>query len=193
MQKIATCEMYPDYSTIRIWDASVDKGETYHQVTAQTLAQGFSRRSGSYNFSTLADCMGLTIEVWLADELDEIYLRPDTVRAIMVPFLVSGCGIMIGNIMQSVEMLVPMTRSSYALTFEVKLRNDQEYLKSPEYLENVECGFTQEWCYLTFYPRAEPVQPQILRVDAWSCPPYDLQGYCPLKPTYPLLMEVGLA
>ncbi|HAJ63218.1 MAG TPA: hypothetical protein DCP31_31610 [Cyanobacteria bacterium UBA8543] len=193
MKKITALELYPDNFAFRIYDASLSSRDTFHTVTQHTLAQGFSRRPGSYNFSTLGDCMNLRIEVWLADQQEEVDLRNDTVRAIMVPFSVSEAGIMIADFMGLVEQLIRLTQGEYALVFEINVRNDAEYLNSPQYQENVEIGFTQEWCYLTFYSRVEPVQPEILRVDAWSSPPYPFQSYCPLNPNYPLLMETSLA
>lgn len=136
--------------------------------------------------------MGITIEVWYAGELEEVCLRDDTIRAIKIPFSVSGW-FKIGNCMGATEVSLSTCPGNYALLFEIKLRNDREYLNSSLYQENIEGGFTEEWCYLTFYPRAEPIQPKILRLDAWSSSPYHLESYSPLKPIYPLLMEVGLA
>lgn len=193
MKKITALELYPDNFAFRIYDASLSSQDTFHAVTQQTLAQGFSRRPRSYHFSTLGDCMNLRIEVWLADQQEEVELRTDAVRAIMVPFSVSEAGIMIADFMGLVEQLIWLTQGEYALVFEIKLRNDAEYLNSSRYQENLEGGWTEEWCYLTFYPRVEPVQPEILRVDAWSSPPYPFQSYCPLNPNYPLLMKTGLA
>jgi hypothetical protein len=77
----------------------------------------------------------------------------------------------------------------FALVFEIKLRNDPEYLNSSQYREDVDQGFTQECCHLTFYPREEPVQPEVLRMDAWASPPYLFSRYTPLNPTYPLVLD----
>lgn len=193
MELVTIFDMYPDYFHFRVWDAKLDLGETYHEVNEQTLRQGFSSRFGrSLNFSTLGDCMGITIEVWYADESEEVCLRDDTIRAILVPFSVSG-SFKIDDCMGATEVSLSTRPGNYALLFEIKLRNDREYLKSSRYQEIIEGGFSEEWCYLTFYPRSEPIQPEILRLDAWSSPPYHLESYCPLKPNYPLLMEVGLA
>jgi hypothetical protein len=193
MHKITALEMYPDNFAFRIHDASLTIGDTYHAVTQQTLAQGFSGNSRSYKFSTLGDCSNIRIEVWLAEKQEEVTLRTDTVRAIMVPFSLSEAGILIADLMGFVEQRIYLSSGEYALVFEIKLRNDAEYLNSPSYLENVEGGFSDEWCYLSFYPTEQPVQPEILRVDTWLSPPYPFQSYCPLNPTYPLLMETGLA
>ena len=193
MELVTIFDMYPAYFHFRVWDAKLDLGETYHEVNEQTLRQGFSSRLGrSLNFSTLGDCLGITIEVWYADESEKVCLRDDTIRAILVPFSVSG-SFKIDDCMGATEVSLSTRPGNYALLFEIKLRNDREYLKSSRYQENIEGGFSEEWCYLTFYPRSEPIQPEILRLDAWSSPPYRLESYCPLKPNYPLLMEVGLA
>lgn len=193
MNRQTTIDMYPDNCGFRVWDAKLNPEETYHEVNEQTLSQGFSARFGrSLNFSTLGDCMGISIEVWYADKTDEIALKDDTIRAILVPFLVSEW-FKIGDFMGAVEVSLSAAPGNYALLFEIKLRNDEEYLNSSEYQENIEVGFSEEWCCLTFYPRAEAIQPEIVRLDAWSSPPYELLGYSMLKPTYPLLMEVGRA
>jgi hypothetical protein len=190
MKKITALDLYPDNGVFRIFDASLDQVYTFHDVTKQTLAQGFSRSPGSYNFYVLADCMNLTIEVWLTDQQEEIQIKPDSIRAILVPFSVPAAGIMIGDLQIQVEQQIAIPQGEYALLFELKVRNDPEYLNSERYQQYVEGSFTEESCCLTFYPRKEPVQPEILRVDTWlSPPPYALQGYCPLKSTYPLLME----
>lgn len=193
MYKATAFEMYPYNFAFQVHDASLSMRDTNHAVTKQTLAQGFSGHSRSYYFSTLGDCLGIRIEVWLADQQEEVALRPDTVRAMMVPFSVSSSGVMIADGIGYVEQVIWLRTGEYALVFEIKLKNDAEYLSSSQYQEDVEGGFSREWCYLTFYPRVKPVQSEILRLDAWSSPPYPLQSYCPLNPTYPLLMETGLA
>jgi hypothetical protein len=189
MKKITAFELYPYYRVFRIYDASLDYEDTFHAVKNQTIAQGFSKCRESYNFHVLADCMNLTIEVWLADQQEEIQIKSDSVRAILVPFSVTAAGIMIDDSEMQVQQRIAITEGEYALLFELKLRDDQKYLNSNLYQENVDGGFTEESCYLTFYPREEPVKPEILRVDTWLSPPYELQGYCPLQPSYPLLVE----
>ena len=189
MREITKLDLSPDYSILQIYNANLEDDYVYHLVTDQTVDQGFSGFFESYNFYSLGDCLNLIIEVWLADEQEGIVLRSDTVRALMVPFSSSGSGIKIANCGRSSKHLVQIPSGQYALVFEIKLRNDNEYLNSEEYQSNVAGGFSQECCYLTFYPRAEPVQPEILRLDAWSAPPYSLQGYGQLNPTYPLMMR----
>jgi len=196
MHKTTTFDFYPDNFGFRVWDANLDIRETYNEVNEQTLRQGFSSRlSRSINFFTLGDCMRMTIEVWYADSSENIYLREDTIRAILVPFSVSGWW-KIGDFRGHMEVSLSTHQGHNALLFEVKLRNDDEYLKSSQYQHNVDGGFSKEWCCLTLYRRGErdePIQPEILRLDAWTSPPYELKGYGQLDPIYPLLMEVGLA
>lgn len=193
VRKIKALELSPYNRTFGIYDASLSIRDAFHDVTVQTINQGFSRSPGSYNFYTLSGCMSLTIEVWLADQREEIALRPDTVRAIMVPFSISKAGIMIADLLTTVEELIQIPEGEYALVFEIKLRDDAEYLSSSRYQEYGTDGFLEESCTLTFYPRVKPVLPEILRVDVWtSPPPSNLQDYSPLNPTYPLLMEIGL-
>jgi hypothetical protein len=190
MNKIASFGMYPSNFAFRVFSVNVGEYDTYPDVTDQTLAQGFSARLGSLSFYTLAECRWITIEIWVAEPSDEICLLPETVRAILVPFSVFEAGTKIADIIGLVEGQVHLTRGEYALVFELKLQDDVEYLNSAQYQENVADCSTQEWCRLTFYPRENSVQPEILRLDAWSEPTYPIDGYAGLNPTYPLLMEI---
>ena len=189
MNKVATFGMYPWNFAFEVFNASLGLEKTNHNISEQTLAQGFSACPGSLYFSTLGDCRWITIEIWVTEASEEVSILPDTVRAILLPFSVDGEGIKIVDIMGLVEGRVYISEGNYALLFELKLRDDVEYLNSSEYQEDIEGGFTKEWCRLTFYPRENAVQPEILRLDAWSAPPYEIQGYAPLNPTYPLLIN----
>lgn len=88
MNKIATFGMYPYNFAFQVFKANLRQEETNHDVTDQTLAQGFSSRPGSLYFSTFGECGWITVEVWVAEPSDEISVRPETVRAILLPFLV---------------------------------------------------------------------------------------------------------
>jgi hypothetical protein len=189
MRKITRLDLSPEYSILQVYNANLEDDYVYHLITNQTMDQGFSGFSESYNFYSLGDCFNLSIEIWLADEQESIVLKSDTVRALMVPFSSSESGIKIANTGRTSEYLVQIPKGEYALVFEIKLRNDNEYLNSESYRSNVAAGFSEECCYLTFYHREEPVQPELLRLDAWSAPPYDLQGYTRLNPTHPLVMR----
>ena len=189
MKKIATFDMYPDTRRFRVFDAEIsDKITTYH--SAESFEQGFSARPGSFNFSTFGECMGIIIEVWVADLPDQISVIPETLRAILLPFSVGKHGIIVGDFIAGVEVPVLIPEGNYALLFELKLRDDVEYLNSPEYQENAAGGWTEQWCRLTFYPKENAIQPEILRLDTESTLPYSVEGYIPLNPTYPLLMGV---
>ena len=193
MNKVATFGMSPYNFAFQVYKANLSQEETYHAVTEQTLAQGFSARPGSLHFSTFGECAWTTIEIWVAELSDEISIRPKTVRAILLPFSVDREGIKIRHQLGLMEGHVYISKGNYALLFELQLRDDVEYLNSPQYQQDVEDGWTQEWCRLTFYRRENSVQPEILRVDAWYSPPYPIEGYARLQPTYPLLMDAGLA
>lgn len=188
MNKIATFGMSPYNFAFQVFNASLSQEEMNHDVTDQTLAQGFSALPGSLYFSTFGECHWITVEVWVVQPSDEISVRPETVRAILLPFLVDTKGITIFDTIGTVEGHIDISEGNYALLFELKLRDDVEYLNSPQYQKDVEDGWTEEFCRLTFYPRENSVQPEILRLDAWSAPPYFIEGYARLNPTYPLLM-----
>lgn len=194
MKKIVTSNISPDNHGFRFFDADItDITTTFHDVTDELVKQGFSAQPGSFNFYTFGECMGFIIEVWVAELSEQISVLPETLRAILLPFSVGKQGIIVGDFIAGVEVPVLIPEGNYALLFELKLRDDVEYLNSPEYQKNAARGFTDEWCRLTFYPRENAVEPEILRLDTESTLPYPVEGYIPLDPTYPLLMEIPLA
>ena len=194
MKKIVTSNISPDNHGFRVFDADItDITTTYHHVTDELVKQGFSAQPGSFNFYTFGECMGFIIEVWVAELSEQISILPETLRAILLPFSVGKQGIIVGDFIAGVEVPVLIPEGNYALLFELKLRDDVEYLNSPEYQKNAARGFTDEWCRLTFSPRENAVEPEILRLDTESTLPYPVEGYIPLNPTYPLLMESQLA
>lgn len=188
MKKITALDLYPDNAIFRIFDASLNYEDTFG-VTDLLFTQGFTWRPGCYNLGTFTRCHNLTIEVWLADQQEEIQIRPDSSRAILLPFWVPATGLMIDDEEMREQHRFAIPEGEYAMLFELKPRNDQEYLESERYQENIAGGFAEESCYLTFYPRAEPVQPEILRLETMSAFPYVVQGYGPIEPTYPLSIE----
>ena len=190
MKKIDTFDISPDNHGFRFFDADItDITTTFHDVTDELFKQGFSAQPGSFNFYTFGECMGFIIEVWVAELSEQISILPETLRAILLPLSVGKQGIIVGDFIAGVEVSVLIPEGNYALLFELKLRDDVEYLNSPEYQKNTAGGFTDEWCRLTFYHRENAVQPEILQLDAWSAPPYFIHGYAPLNPTYPLLID----
>jgi hypothetical protein len=188
MQKITAFNLHPDYGVFQIFDASLNYEDTYG-VSDLLFAQGFSWRPGCYNLATFTRCFNLTVEVWLADKEEEVTLRDDSLRAILLPFWVPATGLMIDDSDMLAQQRIELAEGEYAMLCELKLRNDQDYLESERYQGYVDGGFTEESCYLTFYPRKEPVQPEILRLDTRSSFPSWLQDYGVLNPTYPLSME----
>lgn len=188
MKKLTALDLYPDYAVFRIFDPSLDEELSYH-LSDLRFTQGFSWRPGSYNIQTFTRCTNLTIEVWLADKQEEITLREDSLRAILLPFWVPATGLMIDEFEQRERHRFAIPEGEYAMLYELKLRDDQEYLESEQYQDDVDCGLTEESCYLTFYPRTEPVQPEILRLETSSAFPSWLQGWIILNPTYPLSIE----
>jgi hypothetical protein len=190
MQKISDLELYPDCHCLQVHNADLEDGYVYHYLTDETVRQGFYGFSGSYNFYSIGYCLNLRIEVWSSTQQENIRIETDTVRAIRVPFACHKSGIKIASPLRDKEYLIEIPQGEYVLVFEIKLRNDEEYLNnSEEYKNNVRDGVTQEQCRLTFYSQSKLVEPQILRIDAWSMPPYHLEGYLPLNPTYPLLLR----
>jgi hypothetical protein len=118
------------------------------------------------------EAIGGLFEVHLADQIE---MTPDSTRAILLPFTVGKQGIYVSDAVGNfVDVSIP--EGHYALLFELKPRDDPEYLNSAEYQSYLETRFIQIWCRLTFVPQ-EVVEPAILRVDEY------------LSPTYPLLME----
>ncbi len=125
----------------------------------QHTAQGFSWRPGTVSFSTLGDLGILRVEMQVGDELG---VRPDAVRAIVVPFAVSPPGrVELSD--TATDVITHVAPGEYALLCEMG------YLSQ-------EPGEEAEWCRLTFVPRGN-VRPEILRADE------------ALSPQYPLLME----
>jgi len=192
MRKIKTLSLSPYNHTLGIYDANLGLREVFHEFTDQTMTQGFSRHPGSYNFYPFTECMQLSIEVWLADPEDPVVLKPNTVRAIMVPYSVPQAGVKISDLLTVVEELILIPEGGYALVFELWPEDEQAALERSSDQDYSEYGFENEYSTLTFYPRTTPVLPEILRVDRWTSPP-NLDTYWPLNPVYPLVMEAELA
>jgi hypothetical protein len=176
MDKIISLELYPYNSVLLVYDAALNFSHLNH-ASEHIFTQGFSGHPRSYKFFTLGDCQNLKVKVLqpsIDSDSSEIVLRQDTVRALIVPFSVSDSqsGILISHILGGVEVHCWLRgNTEYALVFEIKLRDDASYLSGAEYQQDIEGGFTQECCYLTFYPVETPVQPAILRADTWDTYP----------------------
>lgn len=196
MFKLASLEISLDNSCLYVYDAVLDFDYLNH-AAEHRLEQGFSGHPRSYKFFTLGECVNLQIEVWQIEGMYvppwEITLRDDTIRAVVVPFSISpsqtGGGAKISHLMGMAELQVSVPSDEYALVFEIKLRNDPEYLDSSSYQEDVDAHRTQEYCYLTFCKAGRPVEPRVLRSDAWTAPPYAFNRYTPVDPTCPLVLD----
>lgn len=192
MKKIKTFNLPPYNHTFGVFNADLDVREAFHEFTEQTMSQGFSQNRGSYNFYTFTECKNLLIEVQLADPKEEIIVNHDTVRAIMVPYSVSKLGIVVSDLLGVVEELIQLPEGKYALVFEIKVQDNEVLLSSSQFQNNNEIFFLENQCgTLSFYPRNELVEPEILRFDSWEVSP-DTDTYWPLNPVYPLLMNPDL-
>lgn len=165
------------YSQIAVYDPDIEN--PFNDWTQQHGAQGFTWRPGSVSFGMIGPFPDLIVEVWQADE---ITLRPETIRAILVPFVVGKSGVAVSGL-DDLGKIVQIPEGKYALYFEIRFQSEDEYKNDPEYEEDyADLGLLPMWCRLTFIPR-ESVQAEILRSDS------------ELSPSYPLLMEaqpVGL-
>jgi hypothetical protein len=123
------------------------------------VAQGFAWRPGTVSFGTLGDVGTLRVEVLIGAELE---VRPEAVRATVVPFSVSPTGLV--EISDTAnEETTSVAPGEYALLCEMGYPSERR-------------GQEAEWCRLTFIPGGD-VRPEILRADVG------------LSPQYPLLME----
>ena len=61
-----------------------------------------------------------------------------------MPFSLSGGWIKIGDSRGHIELTISNRSGNYALLFEIKLRDDEEYLKSSEYQENLRSDMTED-------------------------------------------------
>jgi hypothetical protein len=146
----------------------------FHWFDKPQRCQTFAWAPGNVNFATLdGELSEALVEVYMSDH---IQLCEDTVRAIQVPFSTGEQGVACFNWWGTIlagtasimegwgHILVPIPPSQYALIYEVKFRNDEDYLKSDEYRSNEEVGLSDLWCRLTFIPQ-ENAEPAILRAD----------------------------
>jgi Competence protein J (ComJ) len=138
---------------------NADLEDPYNDCLQQHIDQGFSWRPGSASFYTLVDAGNLPVEIRLADQVN---LRPDAQRAILVPFTVSPIErIGVSDLVR--DEFVDLAKGDYALVFETGLEDEG-------------AEWPTEWCRLTFI-RDNAVEGRILRADA------------SMSPSYPLLMD----
>jgi hypothetical protein len=178
MTLVKSFEMGIAYARVYVVNAD-DPDATTLYFEEQHYRQGFAWSPHDAEFDVdlsfrlrELECIGGLFEVHLADQIE---LAPDSERAILLPFTVGKEGIYVCDV-GSHPTSISIPEGHYALLFELKERDDPEYLNSAEYQHNLEGNFIEIWCRLTFVPQ-EVVEPAILRVDEY------------LSPTYPLLME----
>ena len=138
------------YSALAVTDG--EPGEAYNRWQRQHVGQGFAWRPGSVSFATLEDAGDQRVEVQFANEVS---LRPDAERAILVPFTVSASEhIGISNMVEDQFLEVPAGK--YALVFQTGY-GDNGIL----------------WSTLTFVPENN-CEAEILRADEGLTPAYPL-------------------
>jgi hypothetical protein len=183
MNFIASCLVTVQYRLLSVIDAAIPYTEGYFYFEGSHQCQGFAWMPGTVNFN-VSDAEGelgnALVEVYLSDHIE---LRPDTLRAIQVPFSVGDAGISIFNDGKIVagtatqlstwrNIMIPVPPSQYALIFEMKFPDDDEYVEERE-LERREYFsgpyFRDVYCRLTFVPQENP-EPAILRADSYLAP-----------------------
>ena len=149
----AVFDLFVTYSQLAVFDPDLeDPMNDWSDVHA---AQGFTWRPGSVSFGTLVDSYPLRVEVRYATEID---LIPNTIRAIVVPFIVPTSGRLgLSDMVQVVETTMPP--GPYALAFETGFRTGD-----PE---------DGTWVRLSFIPQ-EAVEASILIADEGLNPPETL-------------------
>lgn len=143
-------DLFVHYSQLDVFDPDLESpGNDWREVH---VAQGFAWRPGSVAFGTLTDSDPLRVTV---QQVTNVAILPDAIRAIVVPFIVSPCGrVGLSDVIHDVE--APMPPGPYALVFETGFLTD-----------NPEDG---TWVRLSFVPQ-ESAEPAILRADAGLNPP----------------------
>ena len=159
-QHVTSFEIAVFYGTLVVWEPSHRENISYLE---ERQAPGFAWEAGNVNFDTFGECSHAFIEVCQADEVS---LKLDTLRAILVPFSVVQSGVLVTSILfpKNEEVRVPIPEGSYALVFEMKLRDDEAYFNSSWYQYDLITSLRGVWCRLTFIPK-ESVEPEILREE----------------------------
>lgn len=143
-------DIFITYSQIAIFDPSLQN--PFNNWQPQHFAQGFAWRPGSVSFRTLDEDGLLRVEVQIVNEIN---LRSNTKRAILVPFSVGSSALVeVASISEGKQINVP--KGSYALVFETGHGIN---------------GTT--WCSFSFIPR-DSVQVEILQADSDLSPSFPL-------------------
>lgn len=187
MRTVTSVEIYPDYYAFYIYDGEVGS-EVLMDTTPELSVQGFYCSSNLCSFATLSDCLNIYVEIRLGEASDIIDLKPNTVRAFLMPYSVGENGVFITNNMGSIDQYIDIPAGNYALVAEIGLWDNPEYLYGEAYRDQRESAMSYEFSRLSFYPSSEDVPLQILRIDTDWIPPYTLSHYQPLNPPDPLIM-----
>jgi Competence protein J (ComJ) len=160
------------YGQFLVWPGFRDEypgGDASETFSDDEYAQGFTWDSRGITFLRIfydVECYEAQVEVW---EANEFSLCPDTIRAVILPFTITEGGLVVTDMYVGNDtQIVPFAPGNYALTMEMKPRDDDEYLNSQKYLEDVEGSRIQAWCRLTLIPKDELIQPEILRDESGS-------------------------
>lgn len=137
----AAFELGISYGQITVFDSALEK--PFNEWTDRHFAQGFTWRPRSVSFRTL-DNVGLAAV--MLEVKARGTLRPDTLRAIQVPFSVPSSGIVeVASIGDSRQ--VQVSEGDYCLVYETGLDDKDEM-----------------WCSFSFI-EAKEVQSLILKND----------------------------
>jgi hypothetical protein len=163
MRKLASFEILIYYSQFDVRDIRGENDLCISDLNAQHFGQGFAWAPGIVTFMTVGECSSAYIEVCTATTIN---LEPTSTRAIVLPFSVSASGVKVVPFMSNPteEIQVPIPTGNYALLFELKLRDDNEYFEGSRYLTDLNTSQQSVWCRLTFIPQ-EHTEPEILRSD----------------------------
>ncbi len=133
------------------------------------IAQGFVWYSDYVAFAGIGHLYSSWLKVYIADSLS---LRPDTHRAILVPFTVPEGGQLLAGAHMDSPSSFQIAPGEYKLLFETRFLTDDEIRSSERYdflledLDNPDVGVMEderpEMCFFTFIPTTEPVEPQII-------------------------------
>ena len=150
MTPVAQIDVFAAYRQVAVFDPALTS--PLNSWMGEHVRQGFSWRPGSVSFSTLVDGGPVRIRV---EQTDALYIPDGAVRAIVVPFVVTGDALKVGGLFDAA--VCPLPAGTYDLLFAVV---------PPTHT-------TPETCYLRFVASANSY-PRHLRVDEQLDPPVPL-------------------
>ena len=163
---IASLKVLISYNTLCVFHAEIEN--PYNDWNETHIYQGFAWRPESVGFFGLENASDCDMTVQTDSQIN---LRPDTVRAIQVPFSVSaGQQVIVGSLMDETTIDVPA--GDYCLVCELGLLPlTVETSNDPDDDEVLE--WQDIWCVFTFVP-CQNAQAKILRQDKELSPPTPL-------------------